>query len=1138
LTVGKIIQYNKYIYSFENGEDKQKLLTVFSPKKKVFLTKRWREMKKAKKVIGIILAAVLTIAAILCVAACEDKETAAPTVTLTFVCDGETSIEPITAAAGSEITAPADPHKDGFVFRGWYETSDFSGEPVALPAVMPQENKTYYAHFVTARTLTYEYNLNDVQHGNSIAADIAGEGETVTVKDGAMYEADGYLFMGWSTEENGLVYPTGTKNEGQYNAGEEIILDTDLTLYAQWAKGYDAGKNEKVFLYSPLIGKGQGAAIYVNAQDEKKFGFAENDANGFTKIEFYYDEGTKEGRLYEDGLFLFCDGLTGNYLRYDYVTQKSELNILALDGYGNATYSTIVGSQTRVDLFGWYIFDAEYGDYTFIGIDPQTGKENDEGFYFSLGEKTTEGFTGEFIVQGGESGSYMMYDNGELSYDRLDLNGYGTAKRYAYDMATESFILVSESIYKGTENYTGAGGEWETSENSQTVRFVLNIVSGSSGDVPVFIEFDAAHAGDLTGENGDTLYLDGYGNARYTQSGGTEFEGVCSFKNALITFIPYVEDGDGVHAGGKLYFTVDWQNKTFTVNDTGYVTDGNVLVAYEGDATVIIIPDGVTEIANDVFKGKDILSVTIPASVQVIGARAFENEYTLTRAIFLSKTPITMDWAKETCPFRWPSNSFVIVVPEESVEAYKTAWSDCPYTIKGSEEAAALPEFEVDHGVLVRYNKPSGASDAYTITIPDGVTEIADFVFRGFTFITGVDLAGVTAIGEGAFAYCENLQTVTARNVERIGIGAFEYCVSLGTTDGTVELPRIVSIGANAFQGCEKIKFMRLGETLANIDERAFCECHIYEDEDPLFIELSGTTPPVMGEKVFIGNIAVRIKVTDIDVALACFNEPTFNAYCRHLYIESGSEKGLYIDGADTLELDGRAVLMKSTLMLYAIENNIINFYEYDAETATYTSLTGLYEEGKITVRLDNVSRTFVKAGETITYTSTDGLYTLICKPADIDPETYADTGYAGYATVTLNGTEVQLQIKGFTVKKILNYLDTDQKRYDLTITIMPGNLFSYEKETAESYVRNITAPDGSVLNLHYLGKSVYVFGTLEIDVGDGTILPEWSDYGTLAAFTSANECTFTRMYKNTTYRITVTFAADRKTFTYTYEIG
>ena len=81
-------------------------------------------------------------------------------------------------------------------------------------------------------------------------------------------------------------------------------------------------------------------------------------------------------------------------------------------------------------------------------------------------------------------------------------------------------------------------------------------------------------------------------------------------------------------------------------------------------------------------------------------------------------------------------------------------------------------------------------------------------------------------------------------------------------------------------------------------------ETNMQLEHGPLFIELLGENAPIMGEKVFSGNIATRIKVNDINVAIKCFEESTFAAYNRHLYIESGDEKGLYLDGTDPLEMD------------------------------------------------------------------------------------------------------------------------------------------------------------------------------------------------------------------------------------------
>ena len=90
-------------------------------------------------------------------AACAGKQT----YTMTFETNGGTQIAPITAEAGAQIDPPADPEKDGAVFGGWYLTSDFSGEAVEIPSVMPEENVTYYAKFdeIATAVLTLDAGL-------------------------------------------------------------------------------------------------------------------------------------------------------------------------------------------------------------------------------------------------------------------------------------------------------------------------------------------------------------------------------------------------------------------------------------------------------------------------------------------------------------------------------------------------------------------------------------------------------------------------------------------------------------------------------------------------------------------------------------------------------------------------------------------------------------------------------------------------------------------------------------------------------------------------------------------------------------------------------------------------------------------
>ncbi|MDE6401070.1 MAG: leucine-rich repeat domain-containing protein, partial [Clostridiales bacterium] len=889
--------------------------------------------------------------------------------------------------------------------------------------------------------------------------------------------------------------------------------------------------------------------ILVRDGKPDKLGFvtsAEETQSGYAEFEFYFEEsegGNIVGRLYSDNTYAMLDGIQGLYLQYDYVYQSNGMYVLATDGYGFATVSQIVGSQTAVRLSGYYEYDKQYGDYTFVYKNEETNAMGQT--YFTLEKRAVEqtDFDGSFRMQGEESGSYLLYDNGELLNYRFDINGYGSAKLYAYDSVSETTELVASGTYFGTDNYDGVLGEWEFAPSSGTgFKFILNVLTVGTDVVPVYVEYNADYARTFTAANGEgTLTLDGYVGARYV-TGGATYDGNVTVGENLITFIPYEDDGEGgVTAGGTMYFNVDWTNGTFRVNTTGFVIDGTTLKDYKGASKIIEIPSEVTKIdesaCNYVNTDVSLVSVTIPDSVTEIGRLAFQNNYTLRRAVFLSTTPINIDFSSENNPFRWGAGDFVIVVPEGSQAAYKAAWTNCPYDIKGSEEVTRLPEFEITDGVLTRYNKQPNSADVLDVKIPDEVTEIAPSVFRGLDFIRSVDLNNVERIGDGAFESCVNLERVVMNKVKVIADGAFSNCYKLGSNaSGVIDLPAIVTVGANAFQSCISLKLVKFGANLAEIGDMAFRECHIYEAEAPLFVELAGSTPPSMGEKVSIGNIAFRIKVHDITVAVACFEAAGWNSYCRHLYIESGEEKGKYMCGAELLDLDGRASFQSTYLMMYAIDGAKITFYEYDSQTGGYTTAEGTIENDVISVNFYGTDYEFKRVNGVVTYTTADGKYTLKCDPLDLLPESYENN--SGVATVEFNGKEVQMTVSGYGTKKILDFTDSDGKRYDITLTF-DGNTLVVSKAAAEIYIRDITAADGSVINLHYRGSLVYVFGELKINVGTASE-PKylaWSDGGALALFDENNEnsFTFTVRYLNTKYTVAVTMNADKTAFSYTY---
>ncbi len=1116
-------------------------------------------MKKIAKFISISLSIVMVLAVMCLFVACgddsdgSDDAQSSTQYTITFVTGDGSAVAPITAKAGEVITPPQDPTLAGYDFIGWFETADGDGSPVTVPTVMPNRNITLYARYRVQGEKTYrviyEYNLGSVPHSSNIAPSEGASGSTVSVKDGSAFNALGYMFIGWSESRNGLVSLSGTKEDGQYLAGDSLVLgESDVTLYAQWAREYtDARKqsDDKIYIYDNLIGKGLGAAILVRSGKDKKLGFVQDASeteSGFTEFTFYFDEadgGDITGRLYGDYTYAYALGEESQYLYYDYVTQSSGAFILAIDEYDYAVLIQLVGSQTVVRASGVYEYNTEYGDYAFAYTDSD-GKTGVNYFVLDDTDVAETRFDGYFRFQGMESGSYLWYDNGELLNYRLDLNGYGYAKISSYDSVNDQTEVVSEGVYKGTDAYEDFYGEWTYVPNAgaggSSFNFVVNELNTGSDYVPVYIKYNADYDKTFKASVGDgELYINGYGVAVYSAS-GIEYKGNCTVDGSLVTFIPFIENGGDVTVGGVMYFNVDWTALTFKMNADGFVINGDELQSYRGTSQIVVIPEEVKTVGDDAFNYTQtevsIISVTIPDNITAIGARAFQNNYTLRRAIFLSETPISINWASDSDPFRWPAGGFIIVVPEGRQDAYKAAWGDaCPYPIKGSVEVTRLPEFEIENGVLVRYNKPDDSADVYGIKIPDNVTEIADDVFRGSSYINSVDLNNVTKIGAYAFYGCTNLATVEFTNVTEIGELAFAGCIYLSSSgvEGVLELPKIVTISANAFNGCESLRRVKLGASIAEIGEMAFCECQVYEDEDALFIEFMGTSAPIMGERIDIGNIAIRFQIQNIDMAFACFNEPTWNKYVSHLYMQSGAEAGNYMSGADLLELDGRAVLLSSTVMLYTIDGTTITFYERGSSGAAYNTIVGTIKNDVITVTYGGIDYEFRKVTGEVTYTTADGNYTLVCNPLDLLAQNAVD----GYANAKFNGVSVRIMISGYNSRTIQNFIDSDGKRYDITISF-DKNTLVVTKKAANIVVSNITAPDGSVINLHYFAGSIYVYGEIRINVGTESepVYITFSDYGTIAQNTSENVYTFTLRGK---YRVTAVVSADQTTFTYSY---
>ena len=105
--------------------------------------------------------------------------------TITFDSNGGTAVAAITQDYGTNVTAPADPTKEGYTFAGWDK---------AVPETMPAENMT-----LTAQWTVNEYTMTFVlDNGQENVVKKQNYGTELTAPENVA--KTGYSFNGWSPE--------------------------------------------------------------------------------------------------------------------------------------------------------------------------------------------------------------------------------------------------------------------------------------------------------------------------------------------------------------------------------------------------------------------------------------------------------------------------------------------------------------------------------------------------------------------------------------------------------------------------------------------------------------------------------------------------------------------------------------------------------------------------------------------------------------------------------------------------------------------------------------------------------------------------------------------------------------------------
>ena len=154
--------------------------------------------------------------------------------TVTFM-DGNTELTALEFEYESSVTAPANPTKDGYIFKGWSpelpetmpdENITVSAVWEMIPEEPTDEDETNHVIIITPPKTAWQVVFYPNGGEGSMNAEVFVEGEEEALPKNSFYR-DGYVFKGWSLTPEGEVF---------YIDEETVVIDKTTYLYAVWEK--------------------------------------------------------------------------------------------------------------------------------------------------------------------------------------------------------------------------------------------------------------------------------------------------------------------------------------------------------------------------------------------------------------------------------------------------------------------------------------------------------------------------------------------------------------------------------------------------------------------------------------------------------------------------------------------------------------------------------------------------------------------------------------------------------------------------------------------------------------------------------------------------------------------------------------
>ena len=271
------------------------------------------------------------------------------------------------------------------------------------------------------------------------------------------------------------------------------------------------------------------------------------------------------------------------------------------------------------------------------------------------------------------------------------------------------------------------------------------------------------------------------------------------------------------------------------------IQDG-VLLGYYGPGGNIVIPNTVTKIGDEAFKGnKKVTGVTIPGSVVDIGNNAFEGCEKLEKVAFTNPDGANNNLLIRLSAFKDCTKLTDVEIPARVKQIVGNIFKGCT-SLMGIKVNANNPYYFAQEGVLfgpalVEYSPkydenyvllayPAGRQGEYTIPSQVNEKTIDQVWTSGFEGAVGLmDITIPASIGRLGTAAFENtgLTHVTIPDaVQQVDPAVFQNCTKLVS----VKLPAgLTEIDQYMFANCTSLQYVDMPDSITKINIYAFHNC-------------------------------------------------------------------------------------------------------------------------------------------------------------------------------------------------------------------------------------------------------------------------------------------------------------------------